>query len=63
MATPFLQAIDELPTHQARRDVAAAGMLKATVRLLQEDDRKFRLEVLEVLSMFTRSPSLSAQVW
>ncbi|GAQ78762.1 hypothetical protein KFL_000180450 [Klebsormidium nitens] len=56
-------AIDELPSHQARRDAAAAGMLKATVRLLQEVHRELRVEVLEVLSMFTRSPSLSAQVW
>ncbi|GAQ83081.1 hypothetical protein KFL_001350050 [Klebsormidium nitens] len=50
-------------THQLRRNLADAGVLKAMVRMLHEQDLATRFEVLDTVGLFSRTPSLGPKIW
>lgn len=57
-----VQAIDESP-HQLRQAMASKGVLKGTVRLLHDQDRSTRLQVMDVLCLFAEVPALAPKIW
>ncbi|GAQ79873.1 hypothetical protein KFL_000400160 [Klebsormidium nitens] len=60
--TVVVAAIDK-SGHELRHRLDAAGVLKATVRLLHERDRPSRWHVVEALCTFAKSPSLAPKIW
>jgi hypothetical protein len=43
--------------------MASEGVLKATVRLLHDQDRSTRLQVVDALCLFEEVPALAPKIW